>query len=132
MIPALMNPQSIALVFVGAGAGGVSRYLLGLALNPLFAAVPLGTLTANLLGSGLAGVLLGVVTMRTGLDPLLRPLLITGFMGGLTTFSSFSLEVVQMLESQRLLLAGGTIAVHVAGSLLFALLGLWGIRALLG
>jgi fluoride exporter len=132
MIPAQMNMQSITLVFLGAGAGGVSRYLLSLGLNPLFAAMPLGTLAANLVGSALAGALFGLVTLRTGLDPVLRPLLITGFMGGLTTFSSFALEVTQMLEAQRLLLAGGTVLVHVAGSLLFAMLGLWSIRALLG
>lgn len=132
MIRVQMNAQSIALVFAGAGAGGVARYLLGIALNPLFVTVPLGTLTANLVGSGLAGIVLGLISFRTDLDPTLRPLLITGFMGGLTTFSSFALEVGQMIETQRLLLAGGTILVHVAGSLLFSLLGLWGVRALLG
>ena len=132
MIRVQMNAQSIALVFAGAGAGGVARYLLNVTLNPLLVSIPLGTLMANVVGSLLAGILLGLISVRTELDPTLRPLLITGFMGGLTTFSGFALEVGQMIESQRLLLAGGTIVLHVAGSLLFALLGLWSVRALLG
>jgi fluoride exporter len=130
MIPAPMGVQTIALVFAGAGAGGVLRYLLSLLLNPLVAALPLGTLVANVLGCGAAGALLGLLLARPGLDAAVRPLLITGFLGGLTTFSTFALEVLGMLEASRLMLAAGTIALHVGASLFAALLGLWAVRAL--
>jgi fluoride exporter len=126
-----MGIQAIALVFVGAGAGGVVRYLLALALNPVVLALPLGTLAANVLGCGAAGALLGLLMSRPGLDAVFRPLLMTGFLGGLTTFSTFTLEVVDMLESGRPLLASFTIALHVGASLAAVLLGLWAVRAIL-
>jgi CrcB protein len=126
-----MNLLSIALVFGGAGAGGVARYLLNLGLNPLFANVPLGTLTANVLGCGAAGAVVAFLADRLALDPTLRPLLIVGFLGGLTTFSSFALEVVQSLENQRPLLAIAIVLVHVSASIAAAIGGLIGMRALL-
>jgi fluoride exporter len=126
-----MIVKNIALVFAGAGVGGVARYLLNLALNPMLATLPLGTLVANVLGCGAAGAVAALLAARVDLDPMLRPLLITGFLGGLTTFSSFSLEVVQMLEAQRMLLAIGTIALHVCASLAAAIAGLLAMRALL-
>lgn len=126
-----MNPQVIALVFAGAGAGGVARLLLNHWLNPLFAPMPLGTFTANVLGSGAAGALVALLAVRTDLDAVLRPLLIVGFLGGLTTFSTFSLEVLQALEQQRAWLAGGIALVHVSGSVAAAIAGLIGVRALL-
>ena len=126
-----MNPLSIALVFGGAGAGGVTRYLLNLGLNPLLADLPLGTLTANVLGCGAAGAVVAFLADRIALDATLRPLLIVGFLGGLTTFSSFALEVVQSLENQRPLLAVGLILLHVSASIAAAVAGLIGMRALL-
>jgi CrcB protein len=132
MIPGLMNLLSIALVFGGAGAGGVTRYLLNLGLNPLLADVPLGTLAANVLGCGAAGAAVAFLDDRLALDPTLRPLLIVGFLGGLTTFSTFAREVVQSLESQRLWLAAGIVVVHVSASIAAAIVGLIGVRALLG
>lgn len=126
-----MNPQVIALVFVGAGTGGVLRLLLGHALNPLFAPLPLGTLCVNVIGSGAAGAVLGLVTARADLDPVLRPLLLVGLLGGLTTFSAFSLEVVQALDAQRALLATGIAVAHVGASVAAAIAGLAGTRALL-
>jgi fluoride exporter len=126
-----MNAQSIALVFVGAGAGGVLRYLLGIVLNPLLSLMPLGTLAANVLGCAAAGAMAALLAEKTGLDPTLRPLVIVGFLGGLTTFSSFALEVVQELEGERALLAGGIVLVHVAASLAAAIAGLIATRALL-
>lgn len=126
-----MNPQTLALVFAGAGAGGVVRHAISHWFNPLLPAVPLGTLLVNVLGCGAAGMLLGLLELRAGLAPTLRPLLITGFLGGLTTFSSYSLEVVQALEHGRPLLAGGIALLHVAASLAAALAGLLAIRALL-
>jgi CrcB protein len=126
-----MNLLSIALVFGGAGAGGVLRYLLNVWLNPLLAEMPLGTLAANVLGCGAAGALVAFLADRMALDATLRPLLIVGFLGGLTTFSSFAVEVVQSLENQRPLLALGIVLVHVSASLAAAIAGLIGVRALL-
>jgi CrcB protein len=126
-----MDPKSIALVFAGAGTGGVVRHLLNWGLNPVFASLPLGTLVANVVGSGAAGAMLGLLQVRVDLDPTLRPLVIVGFLGGLTTFSSFSLEVVQALENQKLLLASGTVLLHVGASIAAAIAGLAGVRALL-
>ncbi len=126
-----MNPQNIALVFAGAGAGGVARLMLNHWLNPLFAPMPLGTLAANVLGCGAAGALLGLLGARADLDPLLRPLLLVGFLGGLTTFSAYSLEVVQSLDAQRAWLAGGIALVHVCASVAAAIAGLLTARALL-
>jgi CrcB protein len=126
-----MNLLSIALVFGGAGAGGVARYLLNLCLNPLLADLPLGTLAANVLGCGAAGAVVAFLSDHLALDPTLRPLLIVGFLGGLTTFSSFALEVVQSLENQRPLLAIAIVLVHVSASIAAAIGGLIGMRALL-
>ena len=123
--------RNVSLVFVGAGAGGVLRYLMALALNPLLAEIPLGTLSANVLGSGAAGALIGFLGERTALDPTLRPLLLAGFLGGLTTFSSFSVEVVRMLEAQRPLVATAIVLVHVGASLAAAIAGLIAMRAIL-
>lgn len=126
-----MDFKSIALVFAGAGAGGVARHLLNLGLNPLFAPLPLGTLAANVLGSGAAGAVLGLLSVRADLAGTLRPLLIVGFLGGLTTFSTYSLEVVRALEDQRATLAAGIALLHVGASVTAALAGLAGVRALL-
>ena len=126
-----MKLLSIALVFVGAGAGGVVRYLMNLGLNPVLAHLPLGTLAANVLGCGAAGALMAFLADRVELDATLRPLLMVGFLGGLTTFSSFALEVVQPLENQRPLLAAGIVMVHVGASIAAAIAGLIGMRSLL-
>jgi CrcB protein len=126
-----MNLLSIALVFGGAGAGGVVRYLLNLGLNPLLADIPLGTLAANVLGCGAAGAMMALLADRVELAATLRPLLIIGFLGGLTTFSSFALEVVQPLENQRPLLAIGIVMLHVGASIAAAIGGLIGMRNLL-
>jgi fluoride exporter len=126
-----MNAQAIVLVFAGAGTGGVVRYLLNTWFNPLLSPVPLGTLAANVLGCAAAGALMGFLDHRLDMAPLLRPLVMVGFLGGLTTFSSFSVEVVQALDAQRPLLAGAIMLVHVAGSLAAAIAGLLGMRALL-
>ncbi len=126
-----MDPKSIALVFAGAGTGGVVRHLLNWGLNPVLSGLPLGTLVANVLGSGAAGAMLGLLQARLDLDPTLRPLVIVGFLGGLTTFSSFSLEVVRALENQKLLLAAGLVLLHVGASIAAAVAGLAGVRALL-
>lgn len=100
------------------------RWLLGESLNALFPALPPGTLAANLIGGYLIGVAMALFAQHPGLSPEWRLLVITGFLGGLTTFSTFSAEVVTLLQQGRLLMAGGAISAHVAGSLLMTLAGL--------
>ncbi|MBB5347085.1 fluoride efflux transporter CrcB [Desulfoprunum benzoelyticum] len=114
----------IIAISVGASAGAVLRWLLGLALNAVFPTIPLGTLAANLIGGYLIGLAMAVFTGLPGLAPEWRLLVITGFLGGLTTFSTFSAEVTVLLQQGRYLWAGAAISVHVAGSLLMTMLGL--------
>jgi CrcB protein len=116
--------HSILAISAGASAGAVLRWLLGRSLNTFFPAIPPGTLTANLIGSYLIGIAIAVFTGLPNLSPEWRLLIITGFLGGLTTFSTFSAEVVTLLQQGRLLWAGAAISLHVAGSLAMTILGL--------
>ncbi len=109
---------------LGACAGALARWQLGLWLNTSSALLPWGTLAANLIGGYLVGVAGAVFQALPQLDPAWRLLLITGFLGALTTFSSFSAEVVAMLQQQRYALALGTAALHLVGSLLLTVAGL--------
>ena len=111
-------------VFVGAGLGALLRWLLGQRLNPVFPSIPLGTLTANLLGGFLVGFLLIWLNRHPALPPELRLLVITGFLGGLTTFSTFSAEVVTLLSRGELVLGLSAAAAHLLGSLLLTALGM--------
>ena len=90
-----------------------------------------GTLAANLIGGYLVGVCVGVFQQLPELDPVWRLALVTGFLGALTTFSSFSSEVVGMLMQQRYALALGTASVHLAGSLLLTVAGIWTVGQML-
>ena len=114
---------AVIALCLGACTGALARWGLSLWLNPL-AALPLGTLAANLLGGYLVGLCVAVFQALPQLDPVWRLTLVTGFLGALTTFSSFSAEVVGMLLQQRYLLALGTAALHLAGSLLLTLAGI--------
>jgi len=116
--------NSILAISLGASAGAVLRWFLGRALNTLFPAIPPGTLAANLLGGYLIGLALAVFAAAPSVSPEWRLLIITGFLGGLTTFSTFSAEVATLLQQGRLLWAGAAIGVHVAGSVTMTLLGL--------
>jgi fluoride exporter len=116
--------NSITLISAGAAAGAVLRWLLGLGLNGLFPAVPPGTLAANLIGGYLVGIAMESLSGPLGMGPELRLLVITGFLGGLTTFSTFSGEVAQLLQQGRLAMAGVEIAAHVGGSVALTLLGI--------
>lgn len=119
-----MNGIGFVAVGLGAALGAWARWLLGLALNPLFAMLPLGTLAANLVGGYLVGVAVGVFHINSGLPPALKLLVITGFLGGLTTFSTFSAEVVERLLAHQLGWALALACTHLAGSLLMTYLGL--------
>ncbi len=114
---------SVFAICIGACIGALARWGLGLWLNP-GAVLPYGTLAANLIGGYLIGVAVAVFQAMPHLDPAWRLAIITGFLGALTTFSSFSAEVVGMLGQQRYLLAFGTAALHLFGSLLLTLAGI--------
>ena len=113
----------VVAISIGASVGALARWGLALWLNPL-ASMPLGTLAANLVGGYLIGICMAVFQALPQLDPAWRLALVTGFLGALTTFSSFSAEVVGMLQQQRYLLALGTAAAHLLGSLLLTIVGL--------
>lgn len=112
----------IAICF-GACVGALARWQLGLQFNNN-GLLPWGTLYANLIGGYLIGVCVAVFQALPELDPLWRLLLVTGFLGALTTFSSFSAEVVDMLITSRYGLALFTAGLHLLGSLLFTLAGI--------
>jgi CrcB protein len=115
-------------IAVGATLGALARWQLGLWLNTPGALLPWGTLVANWVGAYLIGLLIGVFDHWPGLDPLWRLTLVTGFLGALTTFSSFSAEVIALLQQGRLLLALGNAGLHLLGSLLLTWLGLQTVR----
>ena len=114
---------AVFAICIGASLGALARWGLGLWLNP-GALLPLGTLAANLVGGYLVGICVAVFGALPQLDPVWRLALVTGFLGALTTFSSFSAEVVDMLLLQRYALALGTAALHLLGSLLLTVAGI--------
>ena len=120
-----MSP--VIAICIGACLGALARWQLGLWLNPLVvpgAALPLGTLAANWIGGYLVGLAVAMFQALPQLDPVWRLALITGFLGALTTFSSFSAEVIAMLGQQKYALALGTAALHLFGSLLLTVAGM--------
>ena len=120
----------VIAICLGASAGALARWGLGLWLSP-GGVIPWGTLAANLIGGYLIGVCVAVFQALPQLDPVWRLALVTGFLGALTTFSSFSAEVVGMLMQQRYALALGTAGLHLAGSLLLTVLGIWSAQHML-
>ena len=116
--------KSVLVISAGASAGALLRWFLGTALNSFFPLIPLGTLVANLLGGYLVGLAISVLAASPGFSPEWRLLIITGFLGALTTFSTFSAEVVSLMQQGRLAWACGAVAVHVCGSLLMTFAGM--------
>jgi CrcB protein len=116
--------KPIIAISLGSSLGALLRWGLGQQLNRFFPTIPLGTLSANLIGGYIIGVAIGYFAQAPGIAPEWRLLIITGFCGGLTTFSTFSAEVVTLLQQGRLAWALGAIALHVSGSLLMTLAGL--------
>jgi len=121
---------SVIAICVGACAGALARWGLGLWLSP-GGVIPWGTVAANLIGGYLIGICVAVFQALPHLDPLWRLALVTGFLGALTTFSSFSAEVVDLLMHQRYALALGMAAIHLLGSLALTMAGIWTVRTVL-
>jgi CrcB protein len=108
----------------GAACGAWLRWGLGLWLNPLLPELPLGTLSANLIGGYLIGLAVAFFLQYPGLAPEWRLLIITGFLGGLTTFSTFSAETVTLLMRGQYAWGSAIITSHLGGSLLMTMLGI--------
>jgi CrcB protein len=114
----------------GAAVGAWLRWGLGTLLNPVFPTLPLGTLAANLIGGLLMGFAMEIMTRHAVLPPEARLLVTTGFLGGLTTFSTFSAEIVTQLMRREYLWGSITIASHVLGSIAMTVIGILLIRIL--
>ena len=114
---------SVTAISLGAALGALSRWLLGLAMNAWWPALPPGTLAANLVGAYLAGLALPLLLAQPELPQAWRLFILTGFLGGLTTFSAFSTEMAQLLQQGRMALAAAGVALHVGGSLACTLAG---------
>jgi len=115
----------------GAAAGAWLRWWLGLLLNPVFPTLPFGTLAANLIGGYLMGLVLGVLSQFEALAPEMRLLITTGFLGGLTTFSTFSAEATTLLSRDQFGWAAAHVAAHVIGSVAMTFAGIATMRLLL-
>ena len=115
--------KAVLAIAVGSSLGGLLRWWLSIKLNALFPALPPGTLLANLIGGYVVGVAIAYFAIYSALSPEWRLLVITGFCGGLTTFSTFSAELVILLQQGRTLWACREAAVHLAGSVLMTFAG---------
>jgi CrcB protein len=124
--------KSIVAISLGAGIGALLRWWLGTQLNSLFPTIPPGTLSANLIGGYVVGVAIAFFATFTAIAPEWRLFVITGFCGGLTTFSAFSAEVVTLLQQGRSLWACGAVAAHLFGSVLMTLAGIGTVNWLRG
>jgi CrcB protein len=116
--------KSVVAICVGASVGALLRWWLGTQLNHLFPNVPPGTLVANLVGGYVIGLAIAFFALYSAAAPEWRLLIITGFCGGLTTFSTFSAEIVTLLQQGRSGWALGAAGLHLAGSVLMTLAGI--------
>ncbi|HTV79221.1 MAG TPA: fluoride efflux transporter CrcB [Steroidobacteraceae bacterium] len=126
-----MTMLGVLAVGIGAAGGAWLRWVLGILLNSYFPSVPPGTLAANLIGGYVIGAAIAVFSQASGIAPEWRLLIITGFCGGLTTFSTFSAEIAALFQQGRLVLFATAVAMHVGGSLFMTLLGGASVRLLL-
>ncbi len=119
-----MNFLPFVSIGVGAALGAWLRWGLGLWFNPMLPELPLGTLAANLIGGYLIGLSVAFFELHQGLTPEWRLLIITGFLGGLTTFSTFSAETVTLLMREQYAWGLAIIGAHLGGSLLLTIAGI--------
>ena len=123
-----MSFSSWLAVGGGAAVGAWMRWGLGIMLNPVFPTLPLGTLASNLVAGFLMGIAMEFVTRNTSMPPEIRLLMTTGFLGGLSTFSAFSAEIVTLLAHKEYLWGAIAISAHVVGSVVLTVLGIYFIR----
>lgn len=116
--------KSLIVIAIGASLGAWLRWILGMKLNALFPTIPPGTVVANMVGGYIIDLAIAFLAASPTLSPEWRLLIITGFCGGLTTFSTFSAETVALIQEGRLLWALGSISLHVLGSLAMTAAGL--------
>lgn len=121
---------SVVSISVGASLGALLRWQLGARLNGVLPLLPAGTLSANLLGGYLAGLAVAIFALLPQLSPEWRLFVITGFLGALTTFSSFSLEMVALLQQERFGWALAGISAHLFGTLLMTVAGIGTVQLL--
>jgi fluoride exporter len=115
---------SVIAVGAGAAAGAWIRWLLGMMLNPIFPTIPMGTVAANIIGGFLMGISMALMTHFEAMSPELRLLMTTGFLGGLTTFSTFSAETTTLISRGQHEWAAALILVHVVGSVVATFAGI--------
>src|SRR6201987_3354030 len=120
----LLSWAGVIAVGGGAAVGAWIRWGLSIALNPVFPTLPLGTLAANLVGGLLMGFAMELLTRHAIVQPEARLLITTGFLGGLTTFSTFSGEIVTLLLRREYLWGSIAVASHVVGSVALTIAGL--------
>ncbi len=123
--------KSICVISIGASLGALLRWWLGTRLNGLLPTIPPGTLAANLVGAYVVGVAVAVFASYPGIPPEWRLFIITGFCGGLTTFSTFSAETATLLLRRDWFWSAAIISLHLLGSVALTLLGVFAVRALL-
>lgn len=125
-----MNPVAFFSVLVGGALGSALRWMVGLALNPILPALPLGTLAVNLVGGFIIGGAMGFFEHFHHLPPEWRLFAITGFCGGFTTFSAFSAETVTALMREQYGWSLAIVLAHVLGSLLMTIAGIALVRSI--
>jgi CrcB protein len=119
-----MSASAFAAVGIGAALGAWMRWALGGVLNPAFPTLPLGTLAANLVGGYLIGLAIAFFADNASVPAEVRLFVITGFLGGLTTFSTFSAEAVTLLARAQYAWGATLILSHLAGSIVMTILGI--------
>ena len=124
--------KSILAIALGAALGALLRWQLGAKLNSIFPTIPPGTLAANLIGAYVIGLGIAFFATFSAISPEWRLLVITGFCGGLTTFSTFSAEITGLLQQGRISWALGAVAAHVVGSVVMTFAGIGTVYLLKG
>jgi CrcB protein len=116
--------KAIVAISIGASCGALLRWWFGMRLNAVFPTIPMGTLAANLVGGYVIGVAIAFFTSFSAVAPEWRLFVMTGFCGGLTTFSTFSAELATLLQQGRALWTVAAIMAHVGGSVLMTFAGM--------